>query len=236
MSKQPIRILLFALVLILGGAVGGLAAFSYLAGLFPFQVGSAESLAPVRITEKQETIIQENKALKDAAAKTSGIAIGIKVTTTGGVSSYGSGLILTSDGLAAAPYSLLPPGAKAQITAGGKKATFEILKRDKAKNLVVIKLADGNWPTASFYQMDNLKLGERLFLEGMTSDGRNFVNEGIVRDFSADSIATSIWEKNEALGSPVFDIEGNIMGIATLDKNGMVGVIPIAKIKTFSGL
>jgi hypothetical protein len=43
-------------------------------------------------------------------------------------------------------------------------------------------------------------------------------------------------EKIQAAGSPVFDIEGNILGLALVDKTGWVGIIPISKIKEFSGL
>jgi hypothetical protein len=221
---------------VMSGVLGGLLAFSYCAGLLPFGRENIENLPPVHITEKQITTIRENEALKNAAAKVMGIAIGIKITGSKNAISYGSGVVITSDGLAAVPYGLFPPGASAQITAGGKTAAFEVLKRDKATNLVILKLENGNWPTAGFCQMDNLKLGERVFLAGISATGGNFVNEGIVRDFTADSINTNIYEKAEALGAPAFDIEGNIMGISSVDKTGRVSVIPISKIKELSGL
>jgi len=238
MVKQTVKLLGVLILGLAGGILGGLAAFSYFAGLLPFNVnaGDAKNLAPVRITERQEVTIQENKALKDAVAKVSGIAAGIKVTNAKGAVVYGSGVILSSDGMVALPYSLFGPGASAQVTVAGKVAAFEVLKRDKTQNLVILKLENSNWPTAGFYQLDNLRLGERVFLAGTLSGGGNFVNEGVVRDFNSDSINTSIYEKTEALGAPVFDIEGNILGIADVAKSGQVAVIPISKIKSFSGL
>ena len=236
MAKQIGKSLLILSVSLASGIAGGALAFFYLAGLLPFGSGDVESLAPVRITERQEVIIQENKALKDAAAKVVDIAAGIKVTKSTGAAAYGSGVIFTSDGMVAVPYSLFPPGAAAEVTARGKKAAFEVLKRDKAQNLVILKLKDPNWPTAGFYQLDNLKMGERVFLAGTLAGGGNFVNEGIVRNFTAGLITTSIYEKAEAEGSPMFDIEGNIMGIASIDKTGQVIVIPISKIRELSAL
>ena len=217
------------------GILGGLAAFSYLSGN-SFISGSGSSFSPVRVTEKQTTTIQENSALKDAVAKATNIAVGVKVTSAKGALVNGSGLILSSDGLVAVPYSLFPPGSNAEVIADGKKAAFEVVKRDKGNNLVILKLEASNWPTASFYQFDNLKLGERIFLAGELAASGNFVNEGVVRDFDENTIETNIIDKAEAQGSPAFDIEGNIMGIATVDKSGWVSVIPITKLKEVSGL
>lgn len=232
MTIKRLAIIIAAVVAVVAsGALGGLLAFSYCAGFLPFNQGNFDSLAPVRVTEKQVTTIQENKALKDAAAKVFGAVIGVKVA-----SAYGSGVILTSDGLAAVPYDLFPAGAKAEVVAGGKTTAFEVLKRDKASNLVILKLENANWPTAGFYQLDNLKLGERVFLAGMFNGGANFVNEGIVRDFTPETIDTNINEKTEAMGAAAFDIEANIMGIAVISKSGQVTVIPISKIKEVSGL
>ena len=236
MIKRLVKLLLSVLLVLVGGVVGGLAAFSYFAGLLPFKAANYENLPPVRVTEKQEVTIQENKALTDAVAKVEGIAIGIKATGANGLAAYGSGVILTSDGMAAVPYNLYPPGAAVEVAAAGKKTSFQVLKRDKAQDLVLLKLAGSDWPTAGFYQLDNLNLGERVFLVGVLPSGGNFVSEGIVRDFSASNITTDIYEKAEAQGCPVFDIEGNIMGIADVARSGQVSVIPIDAIKGFSGL
>ena len=229
------KLFLTILAAFAAGILGGLAAFSYLFGN-PFISGNGLNFSPVRVTEKQVTTVQENNALKDAAAKVANVAIGVKVTGAKGAVAYGSGLILTSDGLVVVPYSLFPPGSNAEVTAGGKKATFEVVKRDKGSNLAILKLEASNWPTASFYQLDNLKLGERIFLAGKLSSGGNFVNEGVVRDFDENVINTNIIDQVSAQGSPAFDIEGNIMGIATVDKSGWVSIIPISKIKEASGL
>jgi len=221
---------------LVAGILGGLAAFSYLIGNSSFYSEGGLSFSPVRVTEKLVTTIQENKALKDAVAKAANIAVGIKVTGAKGAVTYGSGVILTSDGLVAVPYSLFPPGASAEVIAGGKKVAFEVVNRDKEKNLAILKLENSNWPTASFYQFENLKLGERIFLAGTLSAGGNFVNEGVVRDFTPAVVNTGIVEKAETLGSPAFDIEGNIVGIAVLDKTGWVSLIPITVIKSVSEL
>ena len=63
-----------AMAAIAGGMLGG-AAFSYLA---PNITGSKAVLTPIPASEKPVvTTIQENKALKDAAAKVAYIAVGV---------------------------------------------------------------------------------------------------------------------------------------------------------------
>lgn len=191
--------------------------------------------SPIYVTEKQQTIIQENQALKEAVEKIGKTVIAIKSTTPKGVVTEVSGLILTSDGLAVALSDQVPANTATEINVEGQKTAFQILKRDKDSNLVLIKLEKNNLPTSSFFPLDGLKLGERVFLLGLNST-RVFANEGIVRSFNADRIETSIIESAEAQGSPVYDIQGNILGLAFVGKDGKTGVIPISKIKTFSGL
>ncbi len=233
--KRCVKLLAVVAVLLAGGITGGFAAFSYCAGQMPLYQFSAD-LPAMAITEKNEVVIQENKALKDAVAKVKDAVVAVKISDAKGGIIYGSGLALTSDGLVAVPYNLYLPQAPAEIFSRGEKISFEVVKRDKAENLVILKLESANWLTSGFYQMENLKLGERVFLAGAAPDGGNFVNEGIVRDFTEDAITTNIYERDEALGAAVFDIEGNILGIADIDKTGQISVIPISKIKEISGL
>lgn len=231
--KQILKLVLLVAVVIAGGSLGGLAAFYYLAD--PSILGGGAQ-GPVLVAQKQETIIRENEAIVAAIAKISGIAMYVEVTGVKGTKTAGSGVIITSDGLAAVPYSLYPPGAQADISVGGEKATYTVLKRDKAANIAIIKLDGSNRPTAGFAAAQDIKLGQRVFMVGMLSQTANFANEGIVRSIGADLIGTTIKETAVAAGSPVLDIEGNIIGLAAVDKDGFVGIIPVAKIKELANL
>ncbi len=86
--------------------------------------------------------------------------------------------------------------------------------------------------------MGKLKLGERVFLVGTEFEKqgvKKIVNEGIVKSFDEESIETNISEKNTLSGSSLFDIEGNVLGLNTIDTTGNVISIPITKIKEFVG-
>lgn len=191
---------------------------------------------PVYVTEKQETTITENTALKDAIEKVAKTVVNVKSVSSSKAAVSGSGLALTSDGLVVTFSDLLVSGAQFEIASDGQKNAFEIVKRDKTVNLALVKVDKGNMATASFYDLGKLKLGERIFLLGYAADGKQFANDGIVRSFTDKTIETNIIDSIEANGSPVFDIEGNILGLAKVDKAGRVSVVPVSTIKSFSGL
>lgn len=218
---------------ITAGILGGVLAFNQCAGLFSFH-----QFPGIMPSEKKiSVVIQENKALKNAIVKAKDAVIEIKVANAKGNVTQGSGIILASDGIAAAVYDFYPPGASAEVFYNGKKVAFEVVKRDKDVNVAVLKLSAANLPTAGFYELENLSLGERVFLVGVRGDGIDFfVNEGIVRNFTENEINVNIYENASATGAAIFDIEGNILGIAEIAKNGQVSAIPIWKLKEISGL
>lgn len=234
MIKKLIKLVLLLIVMVSAGALGGVIAFNQCAGLFSlYQYSGMMPMAE----EKTEVVIQENKALKNTIAKVKGAVIEIRVADAKNNITQGSGIILASDGIAAAVYDFYPPGAKAEVFHGGEKIGFEVLKRDKDADAVILKLNAADLPTMGFYHAEDLMLGERVFLAGARGGGNDFfVNEGIVRDFAENKITTSIYESAVAAGAPVFDIEGKILGIAEIAKNGQTSIIPVWKLKEIGGL
>lgn len=195
--------------------------------------------SPVYVTEKKEVTITENIALQNAIEKVEKTIIGVQTKTKTGKILAGSGLILTSDGLVVTLADLVPQGGNSSFFVDGETASFQILKRDLKENLALIKIEKTNLPTVGFANFEKLKLGERVFLVGMvfekiTSPGL-LVNEGIVKSFAENYIQTNIFEKIRLQGSPLFNIEGEVLGLNTIDSEGKIITIPISKIKFFSG-
>ncbi len=134
---------------------------------------------------------------------------------------------------------LVPQGSDFSFFIAGKVVTFQILKRDLENNLALVKIGKTNLPTVGFASLDRLKLGEKVFLIGTIFEGKttkNIVNEGIVKNFNENYLQTNISEKTSLQGSPLFNIEGEVLGINTVDSEGKIVAIPISKIKTFVGL
>ena len=235
MLKNIFKILAIFII----GAVGGIFADQILWPYFierPLFHQYRLEQNPVYLTERKEVTIQENVALKNAIEKVEKVVVGVRTEMKMGKYVEGSGLILTSDGLMITLAELVPQGSDFSFFVDGQKTHFQILTRKD--NLALVKIEKENLPTVSFADLEKLKLGERVFLVGIIFEKEKpstIVNEGIVKSFSQDFIKTNIFEKYCISGSPLFDIEGNVLGLNTIDLEGKVIAIPISEIKSFAG-
>jgi len=198
--------------------------------------------SPVYVTERKEVYIQENVVLKNAIEKVEKVVVGVRTETKAGKILEGSGLILTADGLVITLAELVPSGSTFNFFVEGESVSFQILKRDSKENLALIKLEKTNLPTVGFANLERLKLGERVFLVGIIFNKQKIaspglvVNEGIIKNFDENKIETNIFEKETISGSPLFDIEGKVLGMNMIDKEGKVIAIPISQIRAFTDL
>lgn len=203
----------------------------------------------VVIHPKTEITLQENVALRNAVEKIEKVVIGVKTVTPEGEILAGSGLVVTADGLIITLADLVPQGSDFYFYVDGKWPAYQILKRDLKNNLALVKITDGGLSTAGFADLEKIRLGERVFLVGMeftvsTSTAtttsltppKKVVNEGIVAAIEEDIIQTNIFEKPSIAGSPLFNIEGNIVGLCRVAEDGRISAIPITFIRQFIGL
>lgn len=240
MAKNILKILAVFTI----GAVGGIFADQILWPYFierPLFYKYNLEQTPIYVTERKETTmyVQENFALREAAEKVKKVVVGVKTKTKESKVLEGSGLIATSDGLIVTLASLLPQGSEFYFFVDGKWPAFQILKRDIANNLALIKIEGSGLPTVGFADLEKTKVGERVFLIGTdfsTSTPQQIVNEGIISFLGKDSIQTNIFEEQKIQGSPLFNIEGRVVGLNTVDETGRVSTIPIATIRPFLGL
>ena len=193
---------------------------------------------PVNITQKEETIIEENTALQNAVSAVEKSTVAIKSTAPSGKTAGGSGVILTSDGLVLALSTVIPPNADSELYIEGKKTAFKVIKRDAKKNLVLIKSEAGNLDAADFADPGSLRFGQRVFLVASFFDSlgkpQELVDEGIIRNYSENLIRTSIIKDGGEEGSPLFNIEGALVGLNLADSE-RIDSIGIGEIKNFVG-
>jgi len=170
--------------------------------------------------------------------------VGVKTKTVSGEVLEGSGIVVTSDGLIVTLASLVPKGSDFSFFVDGKWPAFQILKRDLDNDLALIKVEKGGLKTRGFVDMTKIKLAEPVFLVGTdfptvittSTLPQNIVNAGIITTFNEDSVQTNIFEKQIMAGSPLFDIEGKLVGLSTIAEDGRVSTIPSNLIRTFIGL
>ncbi len=215
-----VKTILQAIFILILGAIG---AFAFEFFVFPYMISDRN----VVVNQTQQVYIQENTALENAVknAQKSIVAIQKNGVITG------SGLIATSDGSIITLNSLAPASGKINIFYNGEALTYQIIKRDAKNNLALLKVDKNNLPTVAFADFDKLLLGQRVFLAGA-----GFANEGIIRSFDSNIIKTNISEKSIALGSPLFNISGELAGLNYIDPDGKISAISINTIKSFLGL
>ena len=222
---------------ILGGLIAQQLVWPFLLQ-YPFFAQYKNEDQPIQVTEQNNIYIEENTALEEAVEKVTKSVVGVKTVTAEG-NLEGSGLVITSDGLVITLAELVPLGADFSFYLDGELASYQILKRDIENNLALIKLGEDNLKTLSFIKEDNIKLGKEVFLFGYLFEGKGtqseIVNEGTIRKITDSLIETNIFEKEELLGSPLIDVQGNFLGLNQINEEGRVVTIPINIIKEFTG-
>jgi len=237
-----IKNLLKILAIFVVGMVGGIFAEEILWPYFverPLFYQYRLEKNPIYVTKREEIYIQENTALKDAISKVEKTVVFINTKTKTGKTLEGSGFILTSDGLIITLAELVPEGSKISLFVDEEIFSPQVLKRDLGKNLALLKIEKKNLSTTGFFNFEKLKLGERVFLIGAAFENgkvKNFVDEGIVKSFDENKIETNIQSSKEILGTPLFDIEGNLLGMNYITKEGIVISIPVTHIRSFAGI
>ena len=194
-------------------------------------------LSPVYVTERKEVKIQENVALSEAVEKTAKAVVGVKTRLADNTLLEGTGVALTNDGLIVTLAELIPAKNKFAFFVEQESKSYQVLKRSEL-NLALIKLEADNLPAIGLADFEKLKLGQRVFLVGYRfgdKQSQKVVNEGIIRSLAEDKVETTIFEESFSRGSPLFDIEGNLVGLTFVDKNGLVSAIPVSRIKQFVG-
>lgn len=192
---------------------------------------------PISITETKEVIIQENDALQNSIERIEKAVVGIKTKTKDGRIISGSGLVVTSDGLIITLSNIVSPGGDFVFFVNGETPDWQILKRDAKNNLALIKVDANGLKTVGFADFDGIKLGQRVFLIStiLGTKPLKAVNEGIIKFFTPEYIRTNIIENKTFSGSALFDINGNLLGLNTIDDEGRVTAIPVTKIRDFLG-
>ena len=221
--------ILFIILFLLLGIVAGFYLNKFL---------EEKEAGPVFVNETKEIYIQENVALVKMVEKVSQAVVGVKTVTKSGQVLEGAGLVITSDGLIITLAELVPAGSQFSFFVDQEIVPYQILKRDLENNLALVKVTHSSLTTLSFANLEKLKAGERVFLVGnlFEEEVLKTVNEGIVKVLTTDLIQTNIFESSSLAGSPLFNIEGSILGINTVDSFGRVTTIPINTIRTFVGL
>ncbi len=242
MAKFKRKIFYLFLILIIGG-LGGILAdqffLPYLATVSPFsKIGfirqASDGTTIINKTEK--IIITENIALEQAVDKMSPCLVAVQAYQGKKLINQGTGLIVTSDGLVVTASDLIPIEANQYLVfRDSRSLTAQIVERDLENNLALVKIEETNLPVVSLTDLEDLHLGQRVILVGVSGAEDNFsrfVNLGIIRSITKEILKINLTEENSlANGGPLVNVEGEVIGLNLVDQKGLIKTIPANKIK-----
>ena len=230
------------------GAIGGIWAQAFLLPV----MASNPSLAQLQfikdwnartqiITPVQEIVITQDEAIARAVQRLDDVVVGIR-SVAGASVREGSGLLYTSDGLVVTLASLVPQFYQIQVYVGDSIEPItdvQVVKRDVVNNLALLKIEGDGLPTTGFSNEDAVAVGEPVFLIGKVKGLKGIetrANQGIVTAVNVSGILTNMQDEPLIVGSPVFTMKGDVVGLALLRSTGMVKTITLSELKEFLGL
>jgi hypothetical protein len=255
----------FILIVIIGGLaglLGGQFLTPYLRYISPFdQISWLKdgNNGTTIIQKTEEKTINESTAIEDAISRVDPLVVGVVGQSKSAISKNakkippttilaGTGFLVTSDGLVVAASSTAPEkNYDFVVILNGKFVPAEVIKRDDALGLALLRIQQSNLPVVSWADFDSLRLGARMILFGFgvaeksigpdkTPFVTKFVDLGIANEFSGKNFSVSIKGENpKANGAPIITILGEVAGMALVDKGGDLKIVPSDTIRVFLG-
>lgn len=262
-SKKSIVILAIMVIGGFGGIIADRYVFPYLGSTdffkkHDFLKRGSEDVTIINKTE--QVFVKEETSIAKISNQASSSVVSIVVypdtdARSGKKSSenlnvqYGTGLIITSDGLIMTYLDMVDP-SKAKfkvITSDGSSYDAEVSGRDSYSNLVFLKIGASNLSAVSFGNSDDIKSGEKVIAIGTASSSFNHEYvAGLVSNFDATfnlaGKAVSSSEKLEGVfeldmqsgpdyvGGPVVDYMGQVIGVTGVNAAQNYFAIPSNKI------
>ncbi len=244
--KSRILTIFIAVGILSFGALGGIGAhvflMPYLVSQDPFQQWKFVQDWYERttiITEIKEVVIRVDDAAERVVTRSEAMVVGVESEGVGRVI-MGSGFAVYEDGFILTLASMVPQGYETRVYLknGEDFVSAEVLKRDFQQNLAVLKIDVQNMQTAEFAGSDSSKLGVPVVMVAKSLEAGELitiVNQGSVRSKDQAVVRTNIFDKSTLGGSPLFDLEGRIVGLSTFEPNGRLVAIPASILRVFSG-
>ena len=226
-------------VFLVGGLAGVFFSRSFLPWLTSFApfnkvawLGNVNDSTTI-INKTEKIYVSEDTAYQSAINKISNAVVSLRVERAGRVPIENSGFILTSDGLIATANFTLAKGAKILVWRDGQEYEAQMVKQDETNNLALVKITANNLPIADFAGSKSFSLGERVVLVGAAKIGKilaEFTNTGVIKTLVPE-LSFSFTESPLADGAALGNVEGKVLGLVLIGKQGSIKLIEAEKIK-----
>jgi len=235
------------LVAFVVGTAGGIWAQAFLLPFMsthdPYQNwGFVQEWKEQRIVVQNVTqfVIGEREGLEKVAEDAKKVVVAIE-STRANTSVAGSGLLYSREGLIITTAAVVPPGYTPSVFRGENislKKEAKVLKRDTQHNLVLLAIEENDLPTASFQAVQKTGPGASVFAVGKRKISQQqelkiIFNEGIVKSSENGKLQTTMQDDLLPLGSVIFALSGEVVGLAEVTTVGDVSIIPTETLRGF---
>jgi S1-C subfamily serine protease len=180
----------------------------------------------VPTTEAQSTPRKDIPAIAKAA---NGAIVSIVMSDKdGNPLAQGSGFLVSKDGLVLTNYHVIAEGSSAlvKLPDGAFYVVDGMVASDKARDVAVIKTHGTNFRTLTLGNSDQIEVGEEVVAIGNPMSLESTVSNGIVSGIrTAEELGSKFLQVTVPIspgssGGPLFNMEGEVVGITTLYLKG----------------
>lgn len=191
------------------------------------------------IVNKTEQVVLKEKETMDRAYRKNGSAVASVTSFNGNaVLAGGSGFVVSADGLILTRRENVSAGAsRIGVQMASQDMSARIVKVSEENGLVLLRVEASNLPVVSFAEDVGELTGTTVFLMGIkrgVSSLIPFVNIGAIKSVDGALVDTTIKEEFRfATGAPLIALDGNVVGIASVNSLGYVFAVSTDAIAQF---
>ncbi|MBI4824837.1 MAG: trypsin-like peptidase domain-containing protein [Nitrospirae bacterium] len=133
----------------------------------------------------------------------------------------GSGFIISKNGAIVTNHHVIEGAGSIYVKIDNKAVKVEeIISDDKENDLAVLKVRAGNYPVVTLGSIDNIAIGENVYVIGSPQGLENTISDGIlsgIREMAPGKKVLQITApiSQGSSGGPVFNEEGRVVGVVT---------------------
>ncbi len=193
-------------------------------------------LSPALCLANADRIFQENN---DA------VVVINTIDKNGRPMGQGSGFIISNDGAVVTNHHVIADATKILIKLGGETIPVDrVISKDKSNDLAVLKIRYGQYPTVTLGSINDISIGESVYVIGSPQGLENTISDGIVSGLREMKQGKRVLQITAPVspgssGGPVFNAEGNVIGVVTFqvtEAQNLNFAMPIDLINYSSGV
>lgn len=135
--------------------------------------------------------------------------------------SQGSGFVVRADGVVVTNYHVISNAVSIKVKAGDKVLDVEgLIHADNENDLVILKAKGEKLQTVKIGDSEKVTIGEKVYVISSPKGLENTISDGLlsgIRNITSDKkiLQISAPVSSGSSGSPVFNKDGEVIGIAT---------------------